>query len=115
MTDNEIRERAIAHGFKRKLQPDGSMDLSPYVFNAIRACQPQWISVDERLPELYKRVLVKSDCYLVASREPKTEHNEDWGIDGEWMWAIVNDSWCDSDLVTHWMPLPEPPKGDNND
>ncbi len=66
-----------------------------------------WISVDDQLPEMYKRVLIKADCYLVAGREPKTKYNEDWGISGEWMWGIINDSWCDSHMVTHWMPLPE--------
>lgn len=69
-----------------------------------------WISVNDELPEMYKRVLIKADCYLVAGREPKTKHNEDWGIEGEWMWAIVNDSWVDSHMVTHWMPIPKVPK-----
>ncbi len=71
-----------------------------------------WISVDDRLPDMYKRVLIRADCCLVAGREPKTKYNEDWGIDGDWMWGIINDSWCDSHMVTHWMPLPSPPKGE---
>lgn len=66
-----------------------------------------WISVDDKLPKMYKRVLIKADCYLVAGREPKSEHNKDWGISRDWMWTIVNDSWVDSHMVTHWMPIPE--------
>jgi hypothetical protein len=37
MTDQEIEALALAHGFKRKLQADGSMDLNPYVFDFARA------------------------------------------------------------------------------
>ena len=68
---------------------------------------PTWIDVDDMLPEMYKRVLIKADCYLVAGREPESECNKDWGITGEWMWSIVSDSWVDSHMVTHWMPIPE--------
>lgn len=68
---------------------------------------PTWIDASEQLPEMYQRVLIKADCYLVAGREPKSERNKDWGITGEWMWSIVNDNWCDAHMVTHWMPIPE--------
>ncbi|WP_420229075.1 DUF551 domain-containing protein [Psychrobacter sp. ER1] len=76
--------------------------MQPYVKPS-----PTWIDVDDRLPEMHKRVLIKADCYLVAARAPSTEHNKDWGITGDWMWSIVNDSWCDAHMVTHWMPIPE--------
>jgi hypothetical protein len=60
---------------------------------------PKWISVKDRLPEEEKEVL----CYLgnalgkgivVAFRR-----HGDWYFDG---WKCPT--------VTHWMPLPEPPK-----
>lgn len=70
----------------------------------------EWIKVEDELPEMYKRVLVKGDSYLVAGRQPKTEYEEDWGIDGDWMWSIVNDCWCNHYNITHWMPLPPSPK-----
>ena len=76
--------------------------MQPYVKPS-----PTWISVDDRLPEMYDRVLIRADCTLVAGREPKSEYNKDWGIKGGWMWSIVNDSWCDAHMVTHWMPIPE--------
>lgn len=68
----------------------------------------QWISVKDRLPER------KSVDYLVATRI-KTDgtrgFNIAWinGNDGAWS---SNDEWiCDGrEVVTHWMPLPEPPK-----
>lgn len=32
MTNDQIKELALANGFKLKEQPDGSMDLNPYVY-----------------------------------------------------------------------------------
>lgn len=32
MTKDQIKELALANGFKLKEQPDGSMDLNPYVY-----------------------------------------------------------------------------------
>lgn len=67
---------------------------------------PRWISVEERLPEQWRyndedRTLIN---YLVYMPE--------YGVDvGNW----INDAkmWLVMGLpakVTHWMPLPEPPK-----
>ena len=32
MTNDQIKELALANGFKLKEQPDGAMDLNPYVY-----------------------------------------------------------------------------------
>lgn len=57
-----------------------------------------WISVKDRLPERGKRVL----CYLkeMAGTEAATQINMGWS--------------CHSKRtpITHWMPLPQPPKED---
>lgn len=37
MTEQEIKELALANGFKLKEQPDGQMDLNPYVYDFARA------------------------------------------------------------------------------
>ena len=36
-TDEEIKEVMLTNGFKLKEQPDGSLDLNPYVYTAVRA------------------------------------------------------------------------------
>ena len=36
MTNERIKEIALANGFKLKEQPDGEMDLNPYVYDAMR-------------------------------------------------------------------------------
>lgn len=37
MSDEQIREIFLSNGFKTKQQPDGSVDLNPYVYDAARA------------------------------------------------------------------------------
>ena len=37
MTNDEIRAMALSHGFTLRPQPDGSMDLNPYVYEFARA------------------------------------------------------------------------------
>lgn len=37
MTNEQIKEIALANGFKLKEQPNGEMDLNPYVYEFARA------------------------------------------------------------------------------
>lgn len=59
---------------------------------------PQWIPVSERLPKEDERVLV----WLGAGEITYTQIDTDRLHKGKWR------RW--SKHVTHWMPLPEPPK-----
>ena len=64
--------------------------LTPEEVQAMR-----WIPVEERLPDNAKEVIVILDNgYITVS------------------WRSCDNSWYISDTrkVTHWMPLPEPPK-----
>ena len=63
----------------------------------------EWISVEERLPESLQRVLVidtKGDMFTSVYISFATGKNA---------WSTQNSYLGD---VTHWMPLPEPPKTD---
>lgn len=62
----------------------------------------KWIPVTERLPEMHTKVLC---CGIRGGRfiaELST-----WG-NGNLYWDKRNGKGCPE--VTHWMPLPEPPK-----
>lgn len=72
--------------------------LETWVAFSVAPAQQRWIPVSERLPERRRRVL----CWLSY---PDTEEiiveNQYYG-NGMWM--------VESEAVTHWMPLPEPPE-----
>ena len=59
----------------------------------------EWISVKDRLPEDDEVVIICTDKNFVYAGE----------LIGD-TWFLDNDSWTAT--VTHWMPLPEPPKGE---
>jgi hypothetical protein len=64
--------------------------------------QPQWISVEERLPEQTGKYIVctsKSSVYCAKFYKYPCERHP-YGYFG-------TDSYTH---ITHWMPLPEPPK-----
>ena len=70
-----------------------------------------WISVKDRLPETRHGVLAftpHSNYILALSLHE----------DGTWYyWMDMGRKYYNPHLsgpITHWMPLPEPPKGDNN-
>lgn len=70
-------------------------ELAETYYNVGYRKQSEWISVDERLPKDCVRVLVYGETDIfIATR-----------LNGGWF-APVH---CDGE-ITHWMPLPEPPK-----
>lgn len=74
-----------------------------------------WISCSERMPEMGER-----QCYVLAAdfknNYPPNIPNTQVGVYGDWF-NDGNPTWDDGDCedlylkeVTHWMPLPEPPR-----
>lgn len=61
---------------------------------------PRWISVEERLPE-------DDSHYLVWAHDNGAEEVALYYGDGEW---LTDDLENITRVVTHWMPLPEPPE-----
>ena len=56
----------------------------------------QWVSVKNRLPDRYKKVLTYGASY---------------GVQENWLIRTGKEiSWSMGYRITHWMPLPEPPK-----
>ena len=62
----------------------------------------EWISVTEMLPESGK------ESVLIALRWGEVDIG--WCEDGRWRSEFVNE--YEDGEVTHWMPLPKPPKGE---
>lgn len=75
----------------------------------------EWVSMDERLPEKH------SEYIVCACDEGEPIDERIWGdtvvvcadyYDGTFTWYDGNTEYDISDIATHWMPLPEPPKED---
>lgn len=62
-----------------------------------------WIPVSEKMPRAYHAVLVYCPEYMNA-------YCASLNADGQWLYFAQDVSRIVSERVTHWMPLPEPPK-----
>ena len=85
-------------GFWKEQAEEAKGKLQQYALAV--ANKPRWIPVTERLPEGRIQVLVCSGFFA-----PFTEVAF---FDG--MWYSAWDGETEIEAVTHWMPLPEPPK-----
>lgn len=68
-----------------------------------------WISVKDKMPDFDKDILIYGREIIVTAQLVKGSNRDFWSLssgvlanDGE---LTMND--CE---ITHWMPLPEPPK-----
>lgn len=73
----------------------------------------RWISVKDRLPNIGESVLVA----VIINAKLNMPFRTDYTPDIEIGWLEENGEWglqfscADRHEITHWMPLPEPPKG----
>lgn len=68
----------------------------------------EWINVKDRLPEQDVYVLCN---YIALGKHQYQTVGRLWSVNGRW--DLDDDSEYDvlnTKVVTHWMPLPEPPK-----
>ena len=72
----------------------------------------QWIPVSERLPE-------EGIVVVISCERPSLEQFSDVGVitDGNWHYAYTNHRIRAGGgvVVTHWMPLPDPPQEPSDD
>ena len=70
----------------------------------------EWISVKDRMPRYNETVLI----YRPSMAEPilADKYFGFYGEDEEWNegWVRYGKDLKGNDIITHWMPLPEPPK-----
>lgn len=113
------------------------LDAIDLAVTALQAYQP-WIPVSERLPESGKHVLLccevspsgkryVCDGYYAKAKSTTSGYSNDWDCEydeetdeyylPEGYYEIIK-NWGEyssiviEDFVTHWKPLPEPPKGE---
>lgn len=102
MTNEQIKQIALACGFNLREQPDGTRDLNPYVYTFARELikqnqQSAWVSAGDKLPKGLTPVIAypneNDEVFYSFFREPDSFGGAH---------PLVK--------VTHWQPLPEPPK-----
>ena len=70
----------------------------------------KWISVKDRLPDKNGEYL----CRWINKSVSDAEYESTFGSFGYWFdfWEDEYKDWISYEGITHWMPLPEPPKGE---
>lgn len=81
--------------------------------NAIEELQaqlPKWISVEEKLPDFEGAVLCMRKSHIRVGLSYQEILYFDY--DDQWFKDMFRDFFVEEGCITHWMPLPEPPKED---
>ena len=91
----------------RENDPFGGMNYEWYIDHAptIQAASP-WHRVEEPPKEYGNYLAVVNDEVMEVTYSDMRD---------DWKWSTCDAdgfAWIRSELVTHWMPLPEPPKED---
>jgi hypothetical protein len=81
-------------------------DSQTFFLAGYQAAAPQWISTKDRLPEIGQWILVDGP-EVVRLIEPPSSN---WK--SAYAWETDHESFYAFGDVSHWMPLPEPPKGE---
>ena len=92
-------------------------DVMPAVRRAIEKTEQnqKWIPVTERLPKhLANKVIVRcKNDYIGFGHYEDYKGKQTWyNLESDKPFTDWNHEDCESYEVTHWMPLPEPPKED---
>ena len=98
---------AEEYAFKFYLNEDSgyAMTMNRDAFLAgYAAAQPKWISVKERLPEIGEWVLINGPEVCQRIEPPSAS----WKA--EYAWNTDHETFYYPEDITHWMPLPAPPK-----
>lgn len=66
--------------------------------------QDEWVSVEDALPDKHTQVLMWDSKWNIA--EAGNYYNRHF-----WVYNEIGDGFI-AENITHWMPLPEPPKED---
>ena len=106
---DDLIRRSDAQELLKCYTEKNNLGHTPYqIVSHLPSAGPKWVSVEERLPE-------KEGGFIVAVTQ--------WGTDFAYFvpglgFGMYDTSeglfhWNGCDDITHWMPLPEPPGGNN--
>lgn len=76
----------------------------------LQAQLPKWISVEEKLPDFEGAVLCMRKSHIRVGLSYQEILYFDY--DDQWFKDMFRDFFVEEGCITHWMPLPEPPKED---
>lgn len=75
----------------------------------IEKYKTKWISVKDKFPEEFERVLVWRNNIIDIEDKIHVGFLHPKGIFYGSQWGLLDDDLYTDNSVTHWMPLPEPP------
>ena len=118
LLDNFHRDLSPFAGNEKLFVVDDNVEQAEYLIEHGVTVQ-EWIPVTERLPERDKEVLLivhgwEDRLYYIGCLH-RQEAERSWltGIESKASdWKIWGFSYLREPIVTHWMPLPNPPKGE---
>jgi hypothetical protein len=100
---NEVKEK-LTELIEQAERKNPDCGIFPYILAEELAQNgvtiQKWVSVDERLPEIWKTVLV---C------DVREDYVDAWEYNGKDLWRGDGIFYGTED-ITHWMPIPKPPK-----
>ena len=116
----DVREKLIEI-LRKPIFPHELVDpteaVADYLLDSGATVQ-EWISVKDRLPEGMDRVLVlfENGGIMDAQYEGCIDDESQFGTyrgyyDPDTL-GFVDGEWIPYECVTHWMPMPQPPKGE---
>ena len=100
MTDKQIRDRIMGTLSVSMMSMETEAECIAFLDRCLAAdtnVSSKWISVKDKLPTIGQRVIV---CRKDGRVEQGVRNPNDW-------WKVFGANTRD---VTHWMPMPEPPK-----
>lgn len=83
---------------------DDARSCAEILYNYLGYRKPEWISVDDRLPEDMQEVLCYKGKFWGNLQDVYTYLG-----DGKWQDDYGNIADTEDEAIAHWMPLPAPP------